>query len=717
MATKRRVLKISLLILLALIVIILVFLPALVKGYAIKHSKELVGRQIDIEKLRFNYFTSSIKVYGFKMFEPNEKDIFTSFDTLIINAEPYKLISNTKSIEQFYLEGLKVNIIKRDSTYNFDDLIAFFKEQDSVPSDSLNENAFKYTLSNLELKHASFSIHEADIDNTTHIDDFSFFIPFIGWNQDDKSTADIKFNFKRGGYFESSFNINPVDGEYDATLTIKDLYLDPFYKNASQYAYINSLEGKVDSKLKIVGNINNPDSSLVSGDITLFDFLMTDSNNEKILASKQVTCNLQELDVSKDSYKIESLTVDEPYIKFQLDSISNNLFRTFKYNPDEESSETESDSTSTNIYYAINRMKVNKGVLDYTDNLTGQPFNYHLSEIAVDTDSIFSYSKWVDVNSEMLLNDRGTLNAEVGFNPSNPMYADLDIKVENFLLSDLNIYSNYYTGHSILQGDMFYYSFSKITNGDIISENHLIIKDVSVNNDKNGLVTIPLKFAIFLLKDKNGNIDLDVPVRGDLNNPEVDVWKIVWTTIKKLIFNTTENPVKSLAKLVDADPKDLESIAFVYPDTVPGEEQKRQLDLILSIENQKPGLRIDMQYAVDSLLLRQQILNQKIADLYYQKSGKSLVDEKDLKEFVYSEIGSDSLKIEDAKVTLIGRKVLDSLSISFSRSLKSGVKNYILNMSAGSNINISDSKESSEKVENPTFKMKYSLKEDDLDEN
>lgn len=713
MATKRRLLKISLLILLGFIVIVLVFLPALVKSYAIKHSKELVGRQIDIQKLRFNYFTSTIKVYGFKMFEPNEKDVFTSFDTLIINTEPYKLISNTKSLEQFYLQGLKVNIIKKDSTYNFDDIIAFFAVQDSVPADSLNKDTFKYTLSNLELKHASFSIHEADIDNTTHIDDFSFFIPFIGWNQEDKSTADIKFNFKRGGYFESSFNVNPVDGEYDASLTIKDLFLDPFYKNASQYANINSLEGRVDSNLKIVGNINDPASSLVSGDVVLFDFLMTDNNNEKILASKQAICKLQELDVYKESYKIESLIVDEPYIKFQLDSISNNLFRTFNYNPDE----IASDSTASNMYYAINHLKVNNGILDYTDNLTGQPFNYHLSEIAVDTDSIFSDSNWVDVNSNMLLNNRGTLNAEVGFNPSNPLYADLDIKVENFLLSDLNIYSNYYTGHSILQGDMFYYSFSKITNGDIISENHLIIKDVSVNNEKNGLVTIPLKFAIFLLKDKNGNIDLDVPVRGDLNNPEVDVWQIVWTTIKKLIFNTTENPVKSLAKMVDADPKDLESISFVYPDTIPGEQQEKQLDLILTIENQKPGLKIDMQYAVDSLLLRQQIVDQKIADLYYQKRGKSQEDEKELKEFVYSEIGSDSLKIEDAKVILIGEKVLDSLSISFSKSLKSSIKNYILNKSAGSNINISDIKEPSEKIENPTFKMKYSLKEDDLEEN
>jgi len=712
MATKRRILKISLLILLGIIVIILVFLPTLVKNYAIKHSKELIGRQIDVEKLRFNYFTNTIKVYGFKMFEPNEKDVFTSFDTLIINTEPYKLISNTKSLEQFYLEGLKVNIIKKDSTYNFDDIIKFFAVKDSIPADSLNKDTFKYTLSNLELKNATFSVHEVDIDNTTKVEDFSFFIPFIGWDQEHKSTADIKFNFQRGGYFESSFNLNPVNGEYDASLTIDDLYLDPFYKNVSQYANINTLEGKVDSNLKIVGNINNPTSSLVSGDVTFFDFLMTDASNKKILSSKQVNCKLQELDFSKNSYKIDSFTIDEPYINFELDSISNNLFRTFKYNPNEETTTVSTDSSS-NIYYAINSFKVSNGILDYTDNLTGQPFHYHLSDMAIDTQNIFSDSDWIDINSQMLLNNRGSLNAQVGLNPSNPLYTNLDIEVKNFLLSDLNIYSTYYTGHSVIQGDMFYYSHSKITNGNIVSENHLLIKDVSVNSSKKGLVTLPLKFAIFLLKDKNGDIDLDVPVRGDLNNPEIDVWKIVWTTIKKLIFNTTDNPVKSLAKLVDADSKDLESISFIYPDTIPGEQQQKQLDLILDLENKKPGLKIEMGYSADSLYLKELILNQKIADLYQMKYHKTAENENDLEEFVYSEIGSDSLKIEDAKVLLIGGdKSLDSLTVNYSEALKTNMGSYIKNRSANSKIIISDSNNSSEKEAN-TFIVKYSLREDD----
>ena len=54
---------------------------------------------------------------------------------------------------------------------------------------------------------------------------------------------------------------------------------------------------------------------------------------------------------------------------------------------------------------------------------------------------------------------------------------------------------------------------------------------------------MPLKFAFFLLTDKNGDINLDVPVSGNLNDPEVSVSKIVWQTFKNVIGKTVAAPV------------------------------------------------------------------------------------------------------------------------------------------------------------------------------
>ncbi len=158
--------------------------------------------------------------------------------------------------------------------------------------------------------------------------------------------------------------------------------------------------------------------------------------------------------------------MDSPFLLFELDSVSNNVFRIFKLDSvsgeSEEpkvETETETDSVAhSSLFYAIDHFNLNSGVMDYTDNLTGQPFNYHLSEIHIETDSIYSNADWVEINADMLLNERGTLKAQVGFDPVDYLDGSLNISVEKFLLPDLNIYTNHYVGHTMVEGDMFYYS-------------------------------------------------------------------------------------------------------------------------------------------------------------------------------------------------------------------------------------------------------------------
>jgi hypothetical protein len=160
----KKTLKIVGLVLLIMVILILALLPFGTKNYAIKNSKTLVGRKIDIGKLKLNYFTGTVKLIDFKMFEADDVTEFISLDSLIINTEPYHYISNEIVIEQFFIKGLTVNVIQQDSTFNFDDLLAFFtSETDTSNVQEENAKSFKYKLSNLELKGANFSYNDKNI--------------------------------------------------------------------------------------------------------------------------------------------------------------------------------------------------------------------------------------------------------------------------------------------------------------------------------------------------------------------------------------------------------------------------------------------------------------------------------------------------------------------------------------------------------------------------
>ncbi len=716
MLTKKNLFKRIILVIAILVVILLLALPTLVKNYAVNNSKELVGRQIQIDKFKLNYFTSTAKIMGFKMFEANDQDKFVSFDTLIVDAELYKYFSGTKVIEALYLKGLDVNVIKNDSIFNFDDIIAFFEAKDTIPEDTLNVKPFKYNLSNLQLSEADFHFDNRDVNKVTDIDDLSLFLPNISWDQEEKSNADIHFDLPNGGFLESTFNAHPVTGEYDAILKIEKLLLNNFYEYAAQYADINSFEGSLNVDLTIHGNTNEPVKSIVSGSASVDNFEMTDQNDRAFLKSKSVTTILDKIDYFNNSYTIDNLTINEPYTYFQLDSTSNNFFSIFRIDPNaasEETVERSSNETPSELYYEIKELQVNQGILDYTDNLTGQPFNYHLSAIEMDTKAIESTADWIDINATMLLNERGNLVAQVGLNP-NDYYRNIkfDIAVEKFLLPDLNIYTNYYMGHSVLQGDMYYYSKSTVNNGLINSENRLLVKNAELETSGAGLYSLPLKFAFFLLTDKNGDVNLEVPVQGDVNDPSVEVSTIVWNTVKNVIGKTVAKPINFLVGLVGGDPADLEELRFEYTDSLPTEKHYRQLDKLLKLEQKKEGIAIELEYLIDNDLQKEALAKKQLGDLYYKRQKKDYQkDTKGFEEFLHKRLGTDSLDVTRAALQLADPIELDSTVARYNRFRFNTISEYLKSKSDSTKIQVKYADPNTPELMGsmPVFSIKYGV--------
>lgn len=69
---KKRTWRIILFSLFTVIIIVLIILPGIVRRTVVKNSKEWVGRKIELEGLSINYFTSTVRLRDFKMYEANE---------------------------------------------------------------------------------------------------------------------------------------------------------------------------------------------------------------------------------------------------------------------------------------------------------------------------------------------------------------------------------------------------------------------------------------------------------------------------------------------------------------------------------------------------------------------------------------------------------------------------------------------------------------------
>ncbi len=614
-------LKGTLLGLLFLVILALILAPGIARKYVVRNSPELIGRTVEIDRLRLGYLAGRLRITGFNIYEADGSTPFVAFDTLLVDLKPLRLLKRELYLQRFYLSGLSGVVIQEDSVFNFDDLVAFHAgspDGESPEEDSVQKEAFKYHLYDITMTRADFRYDNRNIGDTLILDDLSFTIPYVGWDQDDKSEAGLRFNLERDGYLEAMINMNPVAGDFDMNLRLERLYLDRLTKLAGTYARIGALEGVLRTRIEVRGNFNTPEQSVVTGELELSELSVSDPAMQEILGMQSLRLVVREAEPSRKRFLVDSLILDRPYVYFELMDSTSNLAELLLISPADTAGTGDNGQPSDTLslpegapdplFYAVQSFRIGEGTVDFRDNTTGEPFDYHLSGLSVETDSILSSSDWVSIYADMILNDRGTLVAEAGFEPLHPSNFSLDYTITDFQLSDLNIYSRHYVGFPVLYGEMFYRGHTEVRNRQLVSDNHLIMDHVELGDKRGGLVDLPLKLALYILKDRNDVIDLEIPVRGRTDDPKVAVGQIVWNTLKNLIVRTATAPYDYLAGLLGVNPKDVSSIDFAYADTTLTDHRKRQLETLLELEALKPSLEIELVYYNDPERERQAIL-------------------------------------------------------------------------------------------------------------
>jgi len=374
----KKIIIYSALTLFILVLLGLILLPGIVKRYAISHSPELIGRSIELNKLKVNYLGGKIKIIDFVMYEANQKEKFISFDTLMVDIKPLRLIKNEFIMQQFYLSGLNTFVIQEDTLFNFSDLITYHSQKQSEAEevkDTVKGEAFKYELSEIDVRKSHFSFENRNLGDTLLIQELSFFIPYLGWNQEDKSDARVRFLLEKDGYIEAGVQIHPVQGDFDLSLVINSLNLEGIRNYATELAEIGSLKGVFNTRLDVTGNFNMPEQSLVSGMVEICDLYMEDRSNKQFFGAEIIRTRIEELDPHHSSFKIDSLSISKPYINFELKDSTNNFFEILGYVPASadsvESTDTDKDAISTDssdqVYYAIQTFIIEEGHIDFTD--------------------------------------------------------------------------------------------------------------------------------------------------------------------------------------------------------------------------------------------------------------------------------------------------------------------------------------------------------------
>jgi uncharacterized protein involved in outer membrane biogenesis len=219
------------------------------------------------------------------------------------------------------------------------------------------------------------------------------------------------------------------------------------------------------------------------------------------------------------------------------------------------------------------------GTVDFTDKHLSNDFRTTFYKLGGRISGLTSEaSRTADVDLRGTLENRSPMQIAGRINPlREDLFVDLKLTFMDIDLSPMSPYSETYLGYILKQGKLFLDLSYHIENGELASENKVRIDQFAfgdaVKSDK--ATSLPVKLGIALLKDRNGEINLDVPVMGRIDDPRFNIWRIVFQVIKNLLVKAVTAPFSLLSSLFGGG-SDLSVVGFQpgMSALAPAEEQK-----------------------------------------------------------------------------------------------------------------------------------------------
>jgi hypothetical protein len=174
-------------------------------------------------------------------------------------------------------------------------------------------------------------------------------------------------------------------------------------------------------------------------------------------------------------------------------------------------------------------------------------------------------------------------------------FLDMVMTFRNVELASFTPYSGRFAGYNIRQGKLSVDLGYKVNDRKLDADHRFVIDQLELGGkvDSPDAVPIPLTLAIALLKDRNGTIDLDLPVKGDLDNPEFRIGPIVWKAFVNLLTKAVTAPFALLGSLVGGG-EEINQIGFAPGDPVSDAASQEKLRGLTQGMVERPGLKLSV---------------------------------------------------------------------------------------------------------------------------
>ena len=259
------------------------------------------------------------------------------------------------------------------------------------------------------------------------------------------------------------------------------------------------------------------------------------------------------------------------------------------------------EATPLPIDIKVGVTRLINGRVDFSDHFVRPNYSAALTELNGQLGAFSSGSRDA-ATLELRGRAAGTALLEISgqLNPTvRPLALDIKAKATDLELAPLSPYAGKYAGYAIERGKLSMDVAYKIdADGKLDARNQVILNQLTFGDkiESKDATKLPVLLAVALLKDRNGVIDINLPVSGSVNDPKFSVGGIIIKVIINLLVKALTAP---FALLAGGGSDDLSVVEFQPGTAQFAASGSGAIDKVAKALTERPALKMTVTGASD----------------------------------------------------------------------------------------------------------------------
>jgi len=431
-----------------------------------------------------------------------------------------------------------------------------------------------------------------------------------------KSDFAVHGTFQKTGLFQVTGTAVTSGPGLTAALQLRRIPLVSFAPYLSEHVRLVLVDGALDANLiTAVAKSGDTWRGHFGGNVGVSRFYCLDAaHREDLLRWERLQVSGIDGRLEPFSLKIATIALNDYYARVLLDEQARLNFAELAVPPPAAEAESQPVPTPPTATPApqppappkpeinISKITLQGGKVNFTDRHMPRSFSVEMLKLGGRIEGLSSTpGTRAEIDLRGRLRNESPVTIAGTVNPlADPLFLNLKLDFNDIELSPLSPYSGTYIGYLIEHGKMNVNLSYLVENGRLTASNKLFLDQFTfgdpVESDK--ATSLPVRLAVALLKDRNGEIHLDIPVSGDINDPQFSVWGIVWQIIKNLLVKAATSPMALLGAIAGGG-EDLGAISFPYGSASLPEPEQAKLLKIAEFLRDRPDLKLEVKGFVD----------------------------------------------------------------------------------------------------------------------